>query len=185
MCNVVCSNWFEVTSGIPQGSVLGPLLFTIFIHDLPLSITSHIQIFADDRKIYNTVQDSGILTNDLNKLVLWFKEWLLPLNTEKCNILHFGKNNPNIEYSMDEKLISASRTIKDLGIIFEDNFRFEEHMSVIINKANSKLGIIKNTFHELTIDNLITVVQHRSLILSRTLNNLRKTEEIEFDYSLL
>ena len=61
MCNGVCSNWSEVTSGIPQGSVLGPLLFTIFINDLPLYITSHIQIFSDDTKIYNTVQDSGIL----------------------------------------------------------------------------------------------------------------------------
>ena len=149
--NGVCSNWSEVTSGIPQGSVLGPLLFTIFINDLPLSITSHIQIFADDTKIYNTVQDSGILKNDVNKLVLW----LLPFNTDKCNILHFGKNNPNIEYSMDEKLVSASRTIKDLGIIFEDNFKFEEHMGIIFMNANSKLGIIKNTVHELTIDNFI------------------------------
>ena len=81
MCNGVCSNRSEVTSGIPQGSVLVPLLFTIFINDLPLSITSHIQIFADDTKIYNTVQDSGILKNDLNKLVLWSKERLLPLLT--------------------------------------------------------------------------------------------------------
>ena len=56
---------------------------------------------------------------------------------------------------MDQKRISASRTIKDLGIIFEDNFKFEEHMSIIINNANSKLGIIKNTFHKLTIDNFI------------------------------
>ena len=55
-------------------------------------------------------------------------------------------NLKNIEYNMDEKLISASRTIKDLGIIFEDNFQFDEHMSKIINNANSKLGIIKNTF---------------------------------------
>ena len=70
-------------------------------------------------------------------------------------ILHFGKNNPNIEYNMEEKLISASRTMKDLGIIFEDDFKFEEHMSKIINNANSKLGIIKNTFHELTKDNFI------------------------------
>ena len=68
MCNGVCSNWSEVTSGIPQGSVLGPLLFTIFINDLPLSITSHIQIFPDDTKIYNTVQDSEILKNDLINL---------------------------------------------------------------------------------------------------------------------
>ena len=102
-----CSNWSEVISGIPQGSVLGPLLFTIFINDLPLSITSHIQIFADDTKIYNTVQDSGILKNYLDKLVLWSKEWLLSFNIDKCNILQFGKNKPNIEYNMEEKIISA------------------------------------------------------------------------------
>ena len=63
--NGVCSNWSEVTSGIPQSSVHGPLLFTIFINDLPLYIASHIQIFADDTQIYNTVQDSGILKHSL------------------------------------------------------------------------------------------------------------------------
>ena len=82
---------------------------------------------------------------------------------------------------MDEKLISASQTIKYLGIIFEYNFKFEEHTSIIINNANSKLEIVKNTFHELTIDNFIilykalvrpilnSVVQHGPLILSRTI----------------
>ena len=163
----------------------GPLLFTIFINYLPLSTTSHIQIFADDTKIYNTVQDSGILKNDLDKLVLWSKEWLLPFNIDKCNILHFGKNNPNIEYNMEEKIISASRTIKHLGIIIEDNLKFEEHMSEIVNNANSKLGIIKNYFHELTKDllffikysfcpSLNTVVQLGFHILSRTIKKLRK-----------
>ena len=71
--------------------------------------------------------------------------WLLYFNIDKCNILHFGKHNyPNIEYNyMEEKLMSASRTIKDLSIIFKYNFKFEEHMSKIINNVNSKLGIIK------------------------------------------
>ena len=65
-------------------------------------------------------------------------------NNDKYNILHFGfKKWMKI---LDEKLISASRTIKDLGILLEDNFKFEEHMK-IINNANSKLGISKNTFH--------------------------------------
>ena len=119
------------------------MLFTIFINDLPLSITSHTQIFADDTKIYTTVQDDVILQNDLNKLVLWSKEWLLPFNSDKCNVLHFGITTPLLNInSMDEKLISASQTIKDLGIRFEDNLYIEEHMSKIINNANSKLGII-------------------------------------------
>ena len=136
----------------------------MYILSCSITVTSHIQIFADDTKICNTVQDSGILKNDLSKLVLWSKEWLQPFHTDKCKILDFGKNNPNIQYSIQlcEKLISASRTIKDLGIIFEDNFQFEEHMSKIINNANSKLGIIKNTFHELTIDNFI--IMYKALV---------------------
>ena len=58
----------------------------------------------------------------LDKLGLWSWEWLLPFNIDKCNILHFRKINPNIEYNMDEKRISANRTIKNLDTIFEDNF---------------------------------------------------------------
>ena len=98
--------------------------------------------------LYKTVGFSK--KKNLEKLVIWSKEWLLPFNTDKCNILHFGKNNPNIEYNMDDKLISASPTIKDLGIIFEDDFKFKEHMSKIINITN-----VKNTFRELTKDNFI------------------------------
>ena len=66
--------------------------------------------------------------------MLWSKEWLLPFNIDKCNILHFGKNNPNIEYNMEEKLISASRTMKDLGIIFEDDFKLKDNV-IILYKA--------------------------------------------------
>ena len=61
-----------------------------------LNYQKFIQIFEDDTQIYNTVQDSGILKNDLDKLVLWSKEWLLHFNIDKCNILHFGTNNPTL-----------------------------------------------------------------------------------------
>ena len=119
MCNGVCTNLYEVTTRIPQGSVIGPLLFTIFINNLPLSITPHIQIFAN---VIQIVQGSGILKNDLDKLVLWSKEWLLHFNIDKCNISHFVTNNTNIEYNMGENYISESRTIKNSCIIiFEDN----------------------------------------------------------------
>ena len=90
MYNGVCSNWSEVTPGIPQCIGLGPLLFTIFINDHPLSITSHIQIFADDIKIDNTVQDSRIVKNYLDKLVLWSKEWLLHFNIAKTLLYVIG-----------------------------------------------------------------------------------------------
>ena len=76
--------------------------------------------------------------------------FLVQKNIDNCIILYFGKNNPNIEYNMDEKLISASCTITDLGIILEDFEEFEKHMGTNINNANSTLRIIKNTFHGLT-----------------------------------
>ena len=88
------SDWSKVTSGIPQGSVLGPILFTIFINDLPGEIQSSIKIFADDTKIYNSISNSDVLTDDLSKLVSWSdKWWLLPFNVDKCKVLHYGRNN--------------------------------------------------------------------------------------------
>ena len=71
MVNGVCSEWTNVTSGIPQGSVLGPILFTIFINDLPISISSHVKMFADDAKIYNTTENTPVLQDDLHKLHEW------------------------------------------------------------------------------------------------------------------
>ena len=70
------SEWNNVTSGIPQGSVLGPLLFTIFINDIPANIDSCIKIFADDTKIYNSVSNSNVLSLDLLTLVQWSEKWL-------------------------------------------------------------------------------------------------------------
>ena len=69
----VCSEWINVTSGIPQGSVLGHILFAIFINDLPISLKSHVTIFADDTKLYNTV-DKKMIQNDLQKLLEWSED---------------------------------------------------------------------------------------------------------------
>ena len=82
MVNGVCSEWTNVTSGIPQCSVLGPILFTIFINDLPISISSHVKIFADDTKIYNTTENTTVLQDDLHTLYEWSNKWLLPFNID-------------------------------------------------------------------------------------------------------
>ena len=97
----VLSEPLEVWSGVPQGSVLGPILFLIFINDLLENISSLGKLFADDAKIYRQIksrEDARILQEDLIKLQEWSRKWLLQFNEDKCKVMHFGKNNPKNQY---------------------------------------------------------------------------------------
>ncbi len=87
------SDWANITSGIPQGRVLGPTLFVLFINDLPDVVTSTVQIFTDDTKICRTVNDIGdriLLQEDLNRLHQWSTKWQLKFNAKKCKVMHLG-----------------------------------------------------------------------------------------------
>ena len=80
-------------SGVPQGSVLGPLLFIIYINDIDCSIVSELSKFADDTKLFGEVssQDQvGKLQSDLRKLSQWSEDWLMLFNVDKCKVMHFG-----------------------------------------------------------------------------------------------
>ena len=91
------SSWIDVISGVPQGSVLGPLLFLIFVNDLSDWVKSSILMFADDTKIWTKIKDTGdsdLLQQDLNILIEWSKQWLLAFNTEKGNVMHIGHDLP-------------------------------------------------------------------------------------------
>ncbi len=143
------SDWIQVTSGIPQGSVLGPLLFTIFINDLPSEIRSHIKIFADDTKIYNSISNSNVLQDDLDKLLVWSRKWLLPFNVDKCKVIHYGRHNIDTQYFMNNMLLAADDSIKDLGVLFQSNLKFDQHIHTITASANGRIGIIRNTFHKI------------------------------------
>ena len=91
-----CSDWSEVKSGVPQGSVLGPTLFILYINDLPDSISSIAKIYADDTKILAKLKansyesDTAKLQNDIDNLVDWTNIWLMRLNIEKCKVIHVG-----------------------------------------------------------------------------------------------
>jgi len=182
------SSWKNVTSGIPQGSVLGPILFTIFINDLPDNILSHMKIFADDTKVYNSVNNSVSLKHDLDLLVQWTDKFLLPFNFEKCKVLHFGKKNTCIEYQMEGNAISKDMTMKDLGVTFQNNLKFEEHIFRICATANSRLAIIKNTFHRIEKEGFLIlykslvrpILEYCNLIWSPHLKkHQRKVEQVQ------
>ena len=87
----------EVNSGVPRGSVLGLLLFLIFVNDLPDWVKSSIKMFADDTKLWATIRNtsnSSMLHEHLNRLKSWSDKWLLWFNAEKCKVMHVGHNMP-------------------------------------------------------------------------------------------
>ena len=89
------SEWCEVTSGEPQGSVLGPLLFVVFINDLPDGMNHRFKIYADDSKIIGTIksiEDQLALQDDINRGTEWSNTWLMHFNFKKCKVMHVGKS---------------------------------------------------------------------------------------------
>ena len=157
------SSWSPVLSGIPQGSVLGPLLFLIYINDMPDKIDSFLYMFADDTKVFaqvNSDEEANQLQKDLDKLYEWSNKWQIKFNASKCKVLHLGKANSKHEYSMYKNDDSAQKTIleetlveKDLGVYLDKDLNFDFHIKTSINKANKVLGLIRRSFKFLNEEN--------------------------------
>ena len=108
----------DVLSGIPQGTVLVPLLFILYINDLPDSIKSFAKLFADDLKMIAKASDKGQIDNNLKSLELWENTWLLEFNVKKCKVLNTSfNNNPNDIYYLDGNVMDMSDQEKDLGVL--------------------------------------------------------------------
>ena len=140
------SIWSEVLSGVPQGSVLGPLLFLLFINDLDTGIISKLCKFADDTKLGGTVgteEDVNKLRDDLKKLYLWAEEWQMAFNVDKCVVMHFGNKNKQYDYEMGGSKLKNSTAERDLGVIIASDGKVSEQCLVAAKKANSVLGMIK------------------------------------------
>ena len=124
--NGTSSGWREVTSGVPQGSVLGPLLFIIYINDLDLGLVSKISKFADDTKMgIDADSDAAVkqLQEDLRKVGEWSKKWQMPFNLDKCKIMHIGHKNKNEKYELLCKEIESVQQEKDLGVVITNDLK--------------------------------------------------------------
>ena len=142
------SSWIRVISGVPQGSVLSPVLFLIFINDLDEGLSSWILKFADDTKIFNKVSkpgDGGKLQSDLDRLMKWSVEWQMMFNVQKCKVMHFGSKNPCNEYIMNNLPLEKTHTERDLGVLISDDLKVSGQCSQADLKANRMLGLIKRT----------------------------------------
>ena len=169
------SEWHNVTSGIPQGSVLGPLLFIIYINDLMEGYehSASTYIFADDAKIYRHVQcyeDCKLLQHAITGLQNWSQKWLLSINVQKCCVVSYGRSVDKsigytlLDYNNQNIALERKDTIKDLGVWFDEKLLFREHIHDKINKAYMMLGIIKRNFKHLTIPTFILI--YKSMVRS-------------------
>ena len=155
------SSWSQVTSGVPQGSVLGPVLFLIYVNELPTVIQSSSKMFADDTKVYRSIKtpdDSRKLQEDLNALEKWSADWLLKFNSSKCRVMHCGSRNIKANYVMrnsegDEAILEKTALEKDLGVTVSDNLKPTNHCTKAANKATSALRLLKKTFSNLNTKN--------------------------------
>jgi ribonuclease P/MRP protein subunit RPP40 len=153
--NGAYSQWTPVWSGIPQGSILGPLLFIIYINDLVDKChNSEILLYADDARLYRHIKthtDCTDLQNDLVRLNCWVDEWMLKLNVNKCKVVSYGRNiDYKFEYKVADTLLERLDSFKDLGVTFDTKLKFSSHIDEKINNAYQILGIIKRNFIHVT-----------------------------------
>jgi hypothetical protein len=157
------SNWCEVFSGVPQGSVLGPLLFIIYINDLPNMLTSECKLYADDSKLISITDKNDSVKKspnqlqiDINKVIEWCNIWEMKINKEKCKVMHFGIKNMSNKYTINDANgdyeIQETKLERDLGILISNDLKWHEQIKSSAAKAQRTLGLIKRTFSYLNSD---------------------------------
>ena len=144
----------DVLSGVPQGSVLGPLLFLLFINDIGQIFGTDdnivtVKLFADDVKIYVAIEkisDCVTLQKGLDALYDWARYWQLSVSADKCLILHIGSTNKSYAYSIGSKSLPDVITVRDLGVTIDSQLKFDVHINNIVTKANQRSSLILRCF---------------------------------------
>ena len=147
--NDTASEWAPVTSGVPQDSVLRPVLFIIYINDIDEGLNNFISKFADYTKIGNSIitdRDRMSLQEDLRKISKWSKRWEMPFNVNKCHILQIGTRNQKFEYEMNGVKLESVQCVKDLGVMIASSLKFSQQCKDAASKANRMLGFINRNF---------------------------------------
>ncbi|CAM5166280.1 unnamed protein product [Natator depressus] len=140
------SGWREVTNGVPQGSVLGPILFNLFITDLSTKSGSVLIKSADDTKlggIANLEKDQDIIQEDLDDLVNWSNSNRMKFNSEECKVIRLGTNNKNFRYKLGTHQLEIMEEEKDLGVLVDHRMTMSHQCDMAVKKDNAVLGCIR------------------------------------------
>ena len=142
------SDEMQVSSGVPQASVLGPILFLLYMNDLPESLQSQVRLCADGTAVYLTVQGqagSKKLQKDLDVLQEWEKEWDMEFNQSKCQVGHITRSKRPIQtsYSMHGQVLDSVDSARYVGVDIASDLNFTKHVNGITANASKRLGYLK------------------------------------------
>ena len=145
------SNSCDVLSGVPQGSVLGPVLFLLYINDIITDVDSKINLFADDCALYREIkssEDAFALQNDLDRLYRWSCDWDMDFNVTKCFSMSvtLKKNIIASEYYISDDLVEKVQSYKYLGVYICNDMRWNKTIDLVVGKANRSLGLLRRNF---------------------------------------
>ena len=151
------SDYLPVNSGIPQGTVLGPFMFLLYINDIDQNISSTIRLFADDCIMYRTVttrEEASSLQYDLDKIYDWCTTWQMQLNIDKCAILRCTRSPFPVlfDYMVDGRIITSTDKHPYLGITLHKTMQWSHHIDVICKKASKVLNFIRRNLSKCSIE---------------------------------
>ena len=161
------SEWKDVKAGVPQGSILGPLLFLIYINDLSVNLKSTVKLFADDVSLFSIVQDPNVsaaeLNSDLRKINNWAYQWRMSFNPDpfkQATEVLFSKkrtivNHPDLFFNGIK--VNRDTSQKHLGMILDEKLTFNNHVSKKLSKASKGVGIIRKLFYLIPRNSLVTI----------------------------
>ena len=151
--NGTFSGWLPVLSGVPQGSVLGPLLFLLYVDDIYRCVSySSVQMFADDIALYREIvlpSDQELLQEDLNQVYAWSCKWLLNLNPSKCDsiCISYKHSPPSAQYWLGGQQLSTKSTIRYLGIYINSHLKWNDHVKCVTAKSSRTLNHLRHALY--------------------------------------
>ena len=152
VCDGEQSSWAPVTSGVPQGSVIGPILFLVYINDLPKGLKTQTRLFADDTIVYRAISDPSdgmTLQSDLDKLAEWEDRWQMAFHPQKCIVLRITRSRKPIifKYTLHGHNLETHDSAKYLGMQIHQTLSWNEHINNTCKKANSSIGFLRRNLH--------------------------------------
>ena len=151
--NGVKSDWAPVLSGVPRGTILGPLLFSLYINDISSDIESEIRLFADDCDCYREIKDEKDtmkLQRDIDRLGSWARKWGMRFQPVKCNMMQLTRKRIkkiHASYTLEGTNFENVESIKYLGVTITSDLRWNTHVSNVCTKANRTLGFLRRNLH--------------------------------------